>query len=97
MACLTWVWLSYLGLTVQLCDSTTPGTIYDYRAQVPDEDRCVDFSEFRGKPVLFVNVATYWRYTSQYKGKKRRCALENFLFVLKVSSCLWFLFSHTGI
>lgn len=69
-------------MTDQLCDSTTPGTIYDYRAQVLDKDHCVDFTEFKGKPVLFVNVATYWGYTYQYKGMKQR--MHNFLFLLKV-------------
>lgn len=59
-----------LCLYIQLCDSKTPGTIYNYRAQVLNEALNVDFSDFRGKLVLFVNVATYWSYTYQYKGKK---------------------------
>lgn len=48
-----------LCLYNQLCDSKTPGTIYDYSAQVLNEALNMDFSEFTGKLVLFVNVATY--------------------------------------
>lgn len=51
--------LTNLYLIDQVCDSTIPGTIYDYKAQVLDDEQCVDFSDFRGKPVLFINVATY--------------------------------------
>ncbi|TNM98794.1 hypothetical protein fugu_013358 [Takifugu bimaculatus] len=43
----------------QFCDPTTNGTIYDYSAQVLNGPLKVDFSDFRGKFVLFVNVATY--------------------------------------
>uniref|UniRef100_A0A3B5K5T4 glutathione peroxidase n=1 Tax=Takifugu rubripes TaxID=31033 RepID=A0A3B5K5T4_TAKRU len=37
-------------------DPTTNGTIYDYSAQVLNGPLKVDFSDFRGKFVLFVNV-----------------------------------------
>lgn len=91
--------LPYLCLYNQLCDSTTNGTIYDYSAQVLNRPLNVDFNDFRGKFVLFVNVATYWSYTYQYKGEKRRHTRQNLLFLLKVNGVLVifdFYFSHTG-
>lgn len=63
----------------QNCDSKTPGTIYDYRVQVLNGEPIVDFNEFRGKPILFVNVATYWGFTYQYKGENRRRTPQDFL------------------
>uniref|UniRef100_A0A3Q3WS64 Uncharacterized protein n=1 Tax=Mola mola TaxID=94237 RepID=A0A3Q3WS64_MOLML len=41
------------------CKASTDGTIYKYRAQALNGNRTVDFSDYAGKSVLFVNVATY--------------------------------------
>uniref|UniRef100_A0A3B3U083 Glutathione peroxidase 3 n=1 Tax=Poecilia latipinna TaxID=48699 RepID=A0A3B3U083_9TELE len=43
----------------QRCDSSTAGTIYQYNARTLNGSRIVNFSDFAGKSVLFVNVATY--------------------------------------
>lgn len=88
--------LPCLCLYNQFCDSTTNGTIYDYSAQVLNGPLKVDFSDFRGKLVLFVNVATYWSYTFQYKGEKRRHTRQNLLFLLKVNRVLiiFYFFPH---
>uniref|UniRef100_A0A672GGY1 Glutathione peroxidase n=1 Tax=Salarias fasciatus TaxID=181472 RepID=A0A672GGY1_SALFA len=41
------------------CDSSTDGTIYKYKARTLNGSRTVNFSDYAGKSVLFVNVATY--------------------------------------
>uniref|UniRef100_A0A3B5LRV8 Uncharacterized protein n=1 Tax=Xiphophorus couchianus TaxID=32473 RepID=A0A3B5LRV8_9TELE len=41
------------------CDSSTAGTIYQYNARTLNGSRAVNFGDFAGKTVLFVNVATY--------------------------------------
>uniref|UniRef100_A0A3P9NHR6 Uncharacterized protein n=1 Tax=Poecilia reticulata TaxID=8081 RepID=A0A3P9NHR6_POERE len=41
------------------CDSSTAGTIYQYNARTLNGSRTVNFGDFAGKSVLFVNVATY--------------------------------------
>uniref|UniRef100_A0A673BKL8 Glutathione peroxidase n=1 Tax=Sphaeramia orbicularis TaxID=375764 RepID=A0A673BKL8_9TELE len=41
------------------CDSSTDDTIYNYHAKTLNGSHTVNFSEFRGKAVLFINVATY--------------------------------------
>uniref|UniRef100_A0A3B5QBM9 Uncharacterized protein n=1 Tax=Xiphophorus maculatus TaxID=8083 RepID=A0A3B5QBM9_XIPMA len=41
------------------CDSSTAGTIYQYNARTLNGSRVVNFGDFAGKTVLFVNVATY--------------------------------------
>lgn len=57
----------------QLCDTSTDGTIYKYYAKSLNSSRSVNFTDYAGKTVLFVNVATYWGLTSQYVGKERWC------------------------
>uniref|UniRef100_A0A3Q3Q7F6 Glutathione peroxidase n=1 Tax=Monopterus albus TaxID=43700 RepID=A0A3Q3Q7F6_MONAL len=43
----------------QRCDFSTDGTIYKYQAKTLNGNHTVNFSNYRGKIVLFVNVATY--------------------------------------
>ncbi|CAN9514822.1 unnamed protein product [Ophioblennius macclurei] len=43
----------------QQCDSSTDGTIYNYKAKTLNGSHTVNFSDYTGKSVLFVNVATY--------------------------------------
>lgn len=56
----------------QRCNTTTNDRIYNYNATILEGSRTVTFSDYRGKSVLFVNVATYWGYTYQYVGKKKK-------------------------
>ena len=55
---------------LQQCDSSTDDTIYKYKAKTLNGSYTVNFSDYTGKTVLFVNVATYWGLTYQYVGKK---------------------------
>uniref|UniRef100_A0A3P8WKR6 Uncharacterized protein n=1 Tax=Cynoglossus semilaevis TaxID=244447 RepID=A0A3P8WKR6_CYNSE len=41
------------------CNTTTNDRIYNYNATILEGSRTVTFSDYRGKSVLFVNVATY--------------------------------------
>uniref|UniRef100_A0A3Q0RUF4 Uncharacterized protein n=1 Tax=Amphilophus citrinellus TaxID=61819 RepID=A0A3Q0RUF4_AMPCI len=41
------------------CNSSTEGTIYKYRAKTLNGSQTVNFSDYAGKAVLVVNVATY--------------------------------------
>lgn len=50
----------------QQCESSRDGTIYDYQAKTLNGSRPVSLSEYRGKTVLIVNVATFWGLTFQY-------------------------------
>lgn len=43
----------------QQCNSSVEGTIYKYRAKTLNGSQTVNFSDYAGKAVLFVNVATY--------------------------------------
>lgn len=63
--------LLHLCLYPQQCESATDKTIYQYSARTLNGSRTVNFSDYMGKSVLFVNVATYWGYTFQYVGKIR--------------------------
>lgn len=44
---------------VQRCDPSADGTIYKYSARTVNGSHTVNFGDFAGKTVLFVNVATY--------------------------------------
>uniref|UniRef100_A0A4W6CW32 Uncharacterized protein n=1 Tax=Lates calcarifer TaxID=8187 RepID=A0A4W6CW32_LATCA len=48
-----------LCLYPQRCDSSTDGTIYKYHAKTLNGSHTVNLSDYRGRSVLFVNVATY--------------------------------------
>uniref|UniRef100_A0A286XM81 Glutathione peroxidase 3 n=2 Tax=Cavia porcellus TaxID=10141 RepID=A0A286XM81_CAVPO len=41
------------------CNKTVPGTIYEYGALTLLGEEYIQFKQFAGKHVLFVNVATY--------------------------------------
>ncbi|CAB1324819.1 unnamed protein product [Coregonus sp. 'balchen'] len=43
----------------QVCDPSKDGTIYNYKAKTLNGSRSVSLSDYMGKTVLFVNVATY--------------------------------------
>jgi len=42
------------------------GSLYDHTLQLLDQSRNVSLSDYEGKVVMLVNVATYWGYASQY-------------------------------
>uniref|UniRef100_A0A2K5RLR2 Glutathione peroxidase n=1 Tax=Cebus imitator TaxID=2715852 RepID=A0A2K5RLR2_CEBIM len=48
------------------CDKNVTGTIYEYGALTLSGEEYIQFKQFAGKPILFVNVATYCSLTAQY-------------------------------
>ncbi|XP_050999204.1 epididymal secretory glutathione peroxidase isoform X2 [Acomys russatus] len=50
------------------CYKDVKGTIYDYGAFPLGGRNRIQFKQYAGKHVLFVNVATYCSLTSQYPG-----------------------------
>jgi glutathione peroxidase len=51
------------------CYKDVKGTIYDYEAVTFNRKERIQFKQYVGKLVLFVNVATYCDLTAQYPGK----------------------------
>lgn len=76
----------------QRCNTTTNDRIYNYNATILEGSRTVTFSDYRGKSVLFVNVATYWGYTYQYVGKKKKKKHRKSLVLNKVTFAHCFVF-----
>ncbi|XP_040611580.1 epididymal secretory glutathione peroxidase isoform X2 [Mesocricetus auratus] len=50
------------------CYTDVKGTIYDYEAFAINGKERIQFKQYAGKHVLFVNVATYCGLTMQYPG-----------------------------
>ncbi|XP_036044941.1 epididymal secretory glutathione peroxidase isoform X2 [Onychomys torridus] len=50
------------------CYKDVKGTIYDYEALALNGKERIQFKQYAGKHVLFVNVATYCGLTIQYPG-----------------------------
>ncbi|XP_057556043.1 epididymal secretory glutathione peroxidase isoform X2 [Hippopotamus amphibius kiboko] len=50
------------------CYKDAKGTIYDYDAFTLNGKEHIQFKQYAGKHVLFVNVATYCGLTAQYPG-----------------------------
>ncbi|XP_012668236.1 epididymal secretory glutathione peroxidase isoform X2 [Otolemur garnettii] len=50
------------------CYKDVKGTIYDYDAFALNGKHYIQFKQYTGKHVLFVNVATYCGLTAQYPG-----------------------------
>ncbi|XP_054110691.1 glutathione peroxidase 6 isoform X1 [Callithrix jacchus] len=48
------------------CNKNVTGTIYEYGALTLSGEEYIQFKQFAGKPVLFVNVASYCSLTAQY-------------------------------
>uniref|UniRef100_A0A3P9IYI1 Glutathione peroxidase n=1 Tax=Oryzias latipes TaxID=8090 RepID=A0A3P9IYI1_ORYLA len=57
--CLVLVLFCYFTFVSLKCDSFTDGSIYKYHAKTLNGSQTVNFSDYIGKSVLFVNVATY--------------------------------------
>lgn len=51
------------------CYKDVKDTIYEYSAVTLNGKEHIQFNQYAGKPVLFVNVATYCGLTAQYPGK----------------------------
>nr|XP_023479915.1 epididymal secretory glutathione peroxidase isoform X2 [Equus caballus] len=54
------------------CYKDVKDTIYEYSAVTLNGKEHIQFNQYAGKPVLFVNVATYCGLTAQYPGMSVR-------------------------
>ncbi|KAL2791474.1 epididymal secretory glutathione peroxidase isoform 2 precursor [Daubentonia madagascariensis] len=65
------------------CYKDVKGTIYDYDALALNGKEYIQFKQYAGKHVLFVNVATYCGLTAQYPGMSVQvedlCLISSFL------------------
>ncbi|XP_062043336.1 epididymal secretory glutathione peroxidase isoform X2 [Lepus europaeus] len=65
------------------CYKDVKGTIYNYEAFTLNGKERIQFKQYAGKYVLFVNVATYCALTAQYPGMsvqaKGLCLISSFL------------------
>lgn len=51
------------------CDKGVAGTIYEYGAKTLNGGEYVQFQQYAGKHILFVNVASFCGLTATYPGK----------------------------
>lgn len=55
------------------CNKGVNGTIYEYGAKTLNGGEYVQFQQYAGKHVLFVNVASFCGLTATYPGKNSDC------------------------
>ena len=79
-----------LGLAMTSCREGE-GSLYDHQMTILDGSRNVSLSEYSGKVVMLVNVATYWGFASQYPDLNAlRSAYDGDLEILCVPSSNFF-------
>ena len=59
--------LTLLILTLYLCHARAQNTIYSFSIEKINSDEVINLQEFKGKKILFVNVASKCAYTDQYR------------------------------
>ena len=60
-----------LTMTTLLMTDTTNKSIHDYQIQALNSEEIIDFSDFKGKKILVVNVASKCGFTNQYEGLEK--------------------------
>ncbi len=73
-----------------------PNSIYDIKLQALDSDTEIDLSEFKGKKILFVNVASKCGFTGQYAALQKLYADHKDQLVIIGLPCNQFLFQESG-
>lgn len=58
--------ITLLSLTM-LSSTVTNNSIHQFKIKLLDSDKVLDLSQYKGKKILLVNVASKCGYTSQYK------------------------------
>lgn len=80
----------------QIKDSMSNTTIYDFKIPALTGDSTIDFSQFKGKKILVVNVASKCGYTPQYEGlQKLQEKYANNLVIIGLP-CNQFMFQEPG-
>jgi len=71
-------------------------SIYDYRIEALNSDEVIEFSAFRGKKILLVNVASKCGFTGQYQDLQRLYEKYEDQLVIIGFPCNQFLFQESG-
>ena len=71
-------------------------SIYDYKIQALNSDEMIDLSDYRGKHMLLVNVASKCGYTSQYEDLQKLYEAHQDDLVIIGFPCNQFLFQESG-
>ena len=71
-------------------------SIYDYKIEALDSDETIDLSDYRGKKMLLVNVASKCGYTPQYEDLQRLHETYQDRLVIIGFPCNQFLFQESG-
>jgi len=72
------------------------GSIYDFKIKALDSADVIDFSSFRGKKILLVNVASRCGYTKQYEALQQLYEQYQTQMVVVGFPCNQFLFQESG-
>lgn len=72
------------------------GSIYDFEIKALNSEEVIDFSYFRDKKILLVNVASRCGYTSQYKDLQRLYEEYSNQLVIVGFPCNQFLFQESS-
>lgn len=75
--------------------SVCNSSIYDFKIKALDSADVIDFSSFRGKKILVVNVASKCGYTSQYKDLQQLYEQYSSQLVIVGFPCNQFLFQES--
>lgn len=71
-------------------------SIYDYRIEALNSDEVIDFSSYKGKKLLLVNVASKCGFTGQYKDLQGLYEKYEDQLVIIGFPCNQFLFQESG-
>ncbi len=72
------------------------GSIYDFKIKALNSEEVIDFSSFRGKKILLVNVASRCGYTKQYEALQQLYEQYQTQLVIVGFPCNQFLFQESG-
>ena len=76
--------------------SADTSSIYDFQIQALDSDEVIELSQFKGKKILIVNVASRCGYTPQYDGLQKLYEKYQDQLVIIGFPCNQFLFQESG-
>ena len=74
----------------------TPTTIHQFKIEALNSDEIIDFSEFKGKKILVVNVASKCGFTPQYEGLEKLYREYGDQLVVVGFPCNQFMFQESG-
>lgn len=76
--------------------TTTAPSIHDFQIRALDSDEIISLEDFKGKKILFVNVASKCGYTYQYEGLEKLSQQYKDKLVVIGVPCNQFLFQEPG-